>query len=114
MTFFFLCIIILFYYFHLSLHSCNRWYYLALGANLVLRLMWTFTISPTFAQKLFGSYNLALTMLASVEIVRRGIWNVFRLEAEHLSNIGKFRAVRDMPLPLPNAKEYHLGAFNYV
>ena len=89
----------------------SRAYYFALVSNLVMRLMWTFTISPSFAVNLFGSYNLALIVLASVEIVRRGVWNIFRLEAEQLSNIGKFRAVRDMPLPLPSAKQYHLRVF---
>jgi len=31
-------------------------------------------------------------------IVRRFIWNFFRLEAEHLNNVGEFRAVRDISL----------------
>eukprot|EP01087_Luapelamoeba_hula_P016804 TRINITY_DN5201_c0_g1_i3.p1 TRINITY_DN5201_c0_g1~~TRINITY_DN5201_c0_g1_i3.p1 ORF type:complete len:707 (+),score=60.15 TRINITY_DN5201_c0_g1_i3:309-2429(+) len=87
-----------------------RVYYLAIVSNFVMRLMWTFTISPSFAQKMFGSYTLALTILASVEIMRRGVWNLFRLEAEQLSNIGKFRAVHEMPLPL-TAKEYHIRVF---
>jgi len=29
---------------------------------------------------------------------RRFVWNFFRLEAEHLSNVGEFRAVRDISL----------------
>ena len=29
-------------------------------------------------------------------VVRRCIWNVFRLENEHLTNVGRFRANRDI------------------
>ena len=31
-------------------------------------------------------------------IHRRFVWNFFRLEAEHLNNVGEFRAVRDISL----------------
>lgn len=31
-------------------------------------------------------------------VARRFIWNFFRLEAEHLNNVGEFRAVRDISL----------------
>ncbi|KAG2662433.1 hypothetical protein PVAP13_1KG537800 [Panicum virgatum] len=37
--------------------------------------------------------------LASLEIIRRGHWNFYRLEHEHLNNAGKFRAVKTVPLP---------------
>lgn len=33
------------------------------------------------------------------EIIRRGIWSVFRVENEHCTNVGRFRASRDVPLP---------------
>ncbi|KAK9194367.1 hypothetical protein WN944_005072 [Citrus x changshan-huyou] len=35
----------------------------------------------------------------SLEIIRRGIWNFFRLENEHLNNVGKYRAFKSVPLP---------------
>lgn len=31
-------------------------------------------------------------------ILRRFVWNFFRLENEHLNNCGKFRAVRDISI----------------
>ena len=31
-------------------------------------------------------------------LTRRFVWNFFRLEAEHLNNVGEFRAVRDISL----------------
>lgn len=38
-------------------------------------------------------------VLASLEVIRRGHWNFYRLENEHLNNVGKFRAVNTVPLP---------------
>ncbi|KAF9614583.1 hypothetical protein IFM89_019366, partial [Coptis chinensis] len=40
-----------------------------------------------------------ITIVASLEIIRRGIWNFFRLENEHLNNVGKYRAFKSVPLP---------------
>lgn len=36
-------------------------------------------------------------ILAVVEISRRFVWNFFRLENEHMNNVGMFRASRDIP-----------------
>jgi hypothetical protein len=33
------------------------------------------------------------------ELFRRFIWNVFRLENEHLNNVEGYRIVHDVPLP---------------
>ncbi|TVU27764.1 hypothetical protein EJB05_19265, partial [Eragrostis curvula] len=65
--------------------------------NLGLRLAWTesvmkLRISTTESRLLDFS-------LASLEIIRRGHWNFYRLEHEHLNNAGKFRAVKTVPLP---------------
>lgn len=38
-------------------------------------------------------------MIALSEITRRGIWTLFRVENEHCTNVGRFRASRDVPLP---------------
>lgn len=78
------------------------WYYAAAIANLVLRLMWTLTISPdVVAAFFFLGKDGFTTLLVSVEVSRRAMWNIFRLENEQLNNCGKFRAVQDIPLPLP-------------
>ncbi|MBA0636716.1 hypothetical protein Godav_000070 [Gossypium davidsonii] len=47
-----------------------------------------------------SSHRETLTAIVSniLEIIRRGIWNFFRLENEHLSNVGKFRAFKSVPL----------------
>ena len=33
------------------------------------------------------------------EVCRRGMWTLFRVENEHCTNVGRFRASRDVPLP---------------
>ena len=38
-------------------------------------------------------------VVAVLEIIRRGIWNFFRVENEHLNNVGNFRAFKSVPLP---------------
>ncbi|XVE91535.1 hypothetical protein REPUB_Repub01dG0018100 [Reevesia pubescens] len=92
----------------LNRHSKNRWlrdkllvphkkvYFGAMGLNVLLRFAWLQTVL---------NFKIALhpqtltTIVASLEIIRRGVWNFFRLENEHLNNVGKFRAFKSVPLP---------------
>jgi hypothetical protein len=37
--------------------------------------------------------------IALGEVFRRFIWNFFRVENEHMTNVGQFIAARDVPLP---------------
>jgi len=72
------------------------YYYLAILADLIFRLMWTLTLS-------IGNYGWVhheffTFFIAICEVVRRFIWNYFRLENEHLNNVGEFRAVRDISI----------------
>ena len=63
-------------------------YYVAAFLNLGLRVTWAFTISPDrMHPDAFG------TIIAVLEVLRRGQWNLLRLENEHLNNCDKFRAV---------------------
>ncbi|WOK95395.1 phosphate transporter PHO1-2-like [Canna indica] len=93
----------------LKLHSSNPFlrddlilknkttYYVSIGLNFVLRLAW---IESVMRLNLGQVENrLVDFLLASVEIIRRGHWNFYRLENEHLNNAGKFRAVNTVPLP---------------
>lgn len=44
-------------------------------------------------------------MLSLGEVLRRFLWNFFRLENEHLNNCGQFRAVRDICIaPIPSQR----------
>ncbi|KAL6909816.1 hypothetical protein ACP4OV_001475 [Aristida adscensionis] len=78
-------------------------YFLSMGLNLVLRLAWLQTvIHPNI-----GSLDSRVTLffLAALEVIRRGHWNFYRLENEHLNNAGKFRAVKIVPLPFHEVEE---------
>lgn len=72
-------------------------YYVSIGLNFVLRLAWIQSVMRlTMGQ---AEHRLMDFLLASLEIIRRGHWNFYRLENEHLNNVGKFRAVKTVPLP---------------
>ncbi|KAH0871157.1 hypothetical protein HID58_078179, partial [Brassica napus] len=72
-------------------------YYAAMVLNVLLRLVWLQTVLDLKFSFLHRETLVAL--LACLEIIRRGIWNFFRLENEHLNNVGKFRAFKTVPLP---------------
>ncbi|CAH8391814.1 unnamed protein product [Eruca vesicaria subsp. sativa] len=72
-------------------------YYTAMVLNVLLRLVWLQTVLDLKFSFLHRETLVAL--LACLEIIRRGIWNFFRLENEHLNNVGKFRAFKSVPLP---------------
>ncbi|CAN6894725.1 unnamed protein product [Brassica oleracea] len=72
-------------------------YYAAMVLNVLLRLVWLQTVLDLKFSFLHRETLVAL--LACLEIIRRGIWNFFRLENEHLNNVGKFRAFKSVPLP---------------
>ncbi|KAB2031722.1 hypothetical protein ES319_D05G324800v1 [Gossypium barbadense] len=71
-------------------------YFGAMGLNVVLRFAWLQTV----LNFKFDLHRETLaTLVASLEIIRRGVWNFFRLENEHLNNVGKYRAFKSVPLP---------------
>lgn len=72
-------------------------YYLSIVLNLVLRVAWVEAVMR-FNVGMVESRLLDFS-LASLEVIRRGHWNFYRLENEHLNNVGKFRAVKTVPLP---------------
>uniref|UniRef100_A0A1D1YDE8 Phosphate transporter PHO1 1 n=1 Tax=Anthurium amnicola TaxID=1678845 RepID=A0A1D1YDE8_9ARAE len=78
-------------------------YYFSMGVNFVLRLAWLQSVLHLNFTGL--DYRVTSFFLASLEVVRRGQWNFFRLENEHLNNAGKFRAVKTVPLPFHEVDE---------
>ncbi|KAG6766247.1 hypothetical protein NC652_021800 [Populus alba x Populus x berolinensis] len=72
-------------------------YYMSIVLNIVLRVAWVETVMG-FRFNMDESRMLDF-LLASLEVIRRGHWNFYRLENEHLNNVGKFRAVKAVPLP---------------
>ncbi|EUC30882.1 hypothetical protein COCCADRAFT_38960 [Bipolaris zeicola 26-R-13] len=72
------------------------WYYTAMCIDPILRNIWVlYTIVP-----LQNSHPAVTSFVVSLlEVLRRGMWSVFRVENEHCTNVGRFRASRDVPLP---------------
>lgn len=72
------------------------WYYAAMIIDPILRFNWIFyVIVPHQLQ----TSALLSFFVAFSEVCRRGIWTVFRVENEHCTNVERFRASRDVPLP---------------
>ncbi|TYH28219.1 hypothetical protein ES288_A02G127600v1 [Gossypium darwinii] len=92
----------------LQRRSKNRWlrdkllipykcvYFGDIALNILLRFAWMQTV---FNFKVSLHRETLAAIVASLEIIRRGIWNFFRLENEHLNNVGKFRVFKSEPLP---------------
>ncbi|KAG6759692.1 hypothetical protein POTOM_036177 [Populus tomentosa] len=99
----------------LQINSKNPWlrnelmlrqkfiYYFSMGLNLILRLAWLQTVLHSSFEHV--DYRVTGLFLASLEVIRRGLWNFYRLENEHLNNAGNFRAVKTVPLPFHEVDE---------
>ncbi|KAL6186816.1 hypothetical protein ACLB2K_042935 [Fragaria x ananassa] len=97
-------------------NSKNRWlrdklvipyksvYFGAMVLNVLLRFAWLQTVLDFEVP--FMHKETMSAVVASLEIIRRGIWSFFRLENEHLNNVGKYRAFKSVPLPF-NYDEDH-------
>lgn len=93
----------------LQKNSKNRWlrdkllvphktvYFAAMVLNVLLRFVWLQTVLKFSVS--FLHIQTLTAIVAVLEIIRRGIWNFFRLENEHLNNVGKYRAFKSVPLP---------------
>ncbi|KAG1902241.1 EXS-domain-containing protein [Suillus fuscotomentosus] len=68
-------------------------YYVALVMNLVIRFLWVFYI-PSWSY-----FNLRSFICSLMEMIRRVVWNFYRLENEHLGNMDQYRITRECPLP---------------
>jgi hypothetical protein len=79
------------------------WYYLAMVENTILRFLWLgIFLAKYYSQSPVMSSQIIQFSVALLELFRRFVWNIFRLEYEHLHNAEAFRAVTEMPLPFEN------------
>ena len=81
-------------------------YYFAIGADLILRFGWTATLVPHWFGRqvdVLQKYLWLLPVLSTIEILRRAMWLVLRLESEHLHNTEGFRRVDVVPLHFDHA-----------
>ncbi|KAK5951119.1 Xenotropic and polytropic retrovirus receptor 1 [Knufia fluminis] len=75
----------------------RKWvYYAAIVFDIVLRHQWI--LYAIFTEDLQHSSAVSF-FVALAEVLRRGVWTLFRVENEHTNNVAKFRASRDIPLP---------------
>ncbi|XP_020218445.1 phosphate transporter PHO1 homolog 10 isoform X2 [Cajanus cajan] len=72
-------------------------YFIAMVLNVVLRISW---MQLVFEMDWSPLHKVAIiTVTSCLEIIRRGIWNFFRLENENLNNVGNYRAFKSVPHP---------------
>ncbi|KAL7720226.1 Uncharacterized protein QTN25_002735 [Entamoeba marina] len=78
-------------------------YYFSMTLDIIMR----FTLFVNITIIFFSWFSdhllineLILTVLAIIEVVRRGHWNIYRVEFEQTSDMDKFRATKEIPLPL--------------
>ncbi|CAN6574751.1 unnamed protein product [Malus baccata var. baccata] len=88
--------------------SNHNVYFVAMGLNVLLRLAWMQSVLGIRGAP-FVHRTALITIVACLEIIRRGIWNFFRLENEHLNNVGKYRAFKSVPLPFNYDRDHTRG-----
>jgi hypothetical protein len=73
-------------------------YWLCSLLDVVARFMWVLTLMPVniITRRLVGRV-LLVSMMSSVEIMRRSMWAVLRIEYEQLANASGFRALLWVP-----------------
>ena len=82
------------------MYSRRYVYYLAIGADLLLRFVWTLSIIPSQNGNPFipGLDTFLSPLIAAAELCRRCMWGCFRLENEHLHNTEGYRRIDVIPL----------------
>jgi hypothetical protein len=77
-------------------YNSPYYYYLAMILDPILRFNWIFYSIYTHDVQ----HNSVVSFLVGFsEVTRRGMWTLFRVENEHCSNVARFKASRDVPLP---------------
>ena len=72
-------------------YNSKIYYYFAIVEDFVLRFRWSVSVALTETGFITGNLSEWLSTIFSIlEVIRRFIWNFFRLENEHLNNCGKY------------------------
>ena len=83
----------------------SRWkYFVAIGVNVVLRNLWIVASVPASGTLGRLGGEVWMTAYATLEVFRRCMWNYFRVENEHTTNCGMFRATLEVPLPFEDGE----------
>eukprot|EP00762_Andalucia_godoyi_P006392 ANDGO_05925.mRNA.1 Phosphate transporter PHO1 homolog 7 len=67
----------------------------AVLVNIVCRVSWALVFLVDL--RTFGVWTMFL-ILGGFEVFRKAVWNLVRVENEHVNNVGKFRAFKEVPL----------------
>jgi len=62
-------------------------YFLIAFLDLILRLNWVWTLSFAVIETHFWWPEIFIFWVSLLEIIRRGIWNIIRVENEHIKVI---------------------------
>jgi hypothetical protein len=75
----------------------RRWpYYAVMVADPIIRFAWIFYAIFTHNRQ---HSTLVSFLVGLAEVIRRGVWALFRVENEHCANVSQYKASRDVPLP---------------
>jgi len=69
-------------------------YYAAMIANVSIRFVWII-----YSPESSVDYPLRNFIAGALEMLRRVLWNFFRVENEHIGHADQYRVTRDIPLP---------------
>ncbi|KAF8220925.1 EXS-domain-containing protein [Tricholoma matsutake] len=76
-------------------------YYIAIVLNIVLKFCWLSYLPPNGP-----SFFIRTFICGLLEMLRRWLWNFFRVENEHLGNVEQYRVTREVPLPYSFGDSY--------
>ena len=62
----------------------------------ILRFNWIFYVIDIHELQ---TSSMVAFLIGLSEVLRRGLWTLFRVENEHCNNVGRYRASREVPLP---------------
>ena len=75
-------------------------YYVVIVVDFIFRFFWVLSVSNATGGlidfKWLSLGNYTNSVLCIIEMFRRIIWNLFRVEYEHIKNCGKLNAVQPM------------------
>ena len=82
-----------------KLYYKRKWiYYIISFLDFFLRFLWLITISPEVINEFIRPESLSI-ILSSLEILRRGMWNLIRVEYKHFEISKEFKVTNDVELP---------------
>ena len=83
----------------------HRWkYFAAIAVNAALRNLWIIASVPVGGAIGRVGGEVWTTVYAALEVFRRCLWSYFRVENEHTTNCGMFRATLEVPLPFEDGE----------